>query len=378
MTVKSPEKTAVIAVYATTTPPWSSDLFDYLVAQGYDLNHILAADGNPELLLDQSPDAVITLTEADSLCLARAFDAHPPGNNHRPLIVRITDDLAADLGSECADVTLPAVPQFVERQLQAWLEWRDENARLHQRNQTLEREAARLSEELERQKHLGVEIEVLKNAIVRNVSHELKTPLLQVKSAVALIAEDIEDEELVNYAKGAMGRLEALVKNVTLLGSSLDVNPAPVIVRETVEYAKRNLRRIWEHHNDIERIHTSLGENLPPVLADRQGLSTVLQLLMDNALKFSKDDIKVLAQRTGNQVRISIQDHGIGIAQDQLDSIFDMFYQIDPSFTRRYGGTGIGLAIVQLILDRHNTRIEVDSKIGEGSVFSFMLSAVEI
>ncbi|MFW5691941.1 MAG: sensor histidine kinase [Chloroflexota bacterium] len=240
-------------------------------------------------------------------------------------------------------------------------------------------ELATLRASLQQQEHMTRQVEVLKNAIVRNVSHELKTPLLQVKSAVSLMSEDAEDSKLVAYAQNATGRLEALVKNITLLGSSLDVNLGPVIVRDAIEYARRNLRRAWEHRGEIERVSLDIDDNLPPVNADKQGLSTVIQLLLDNALKFSKQPVTVSARlaETGH-VRIGVTDQGIGIAENHISSIFDTFYQVDNSSTRRYGGTGVGLALVKLILDNHNTEVTVNSVLGEGSTFSFILAAVKL
>lgn len=224
------------------------------------------------------------------------------------------------------------------------------------------------------------EVELLKNAIVRNVSHELKTPLLQVKSAVALLAEDVQNDELINYAMGATGRLETLVRNITMLGGSLEINIGPVIVRDALESVKRTLRRIWEHRNDTERLVVYVEDDLPPVLADKQGLSTVCQLLIDNALKFSKDKVEIRVTRDEDpaKLRFEVRDKGIGIAPDKIERIFDTFYQIDPSSTRKYGGTGVGLAIVKLILDYHQTDIEVTSQIDKGSTFAFTLLIVDM
>jgi signal transduction histidine kinase len=225
---------------------------------------------------------------------------------------------------------------------------------------------------------------LLKNAIVRNVSHELKTPLLQVKSAVALLAEDGENTStLIEYAMGATARLEAAVRNITLLNELLNDSQdaytlSPVLVNEAIQYALRNLRRSWEHKDSIERIEVHLEAGLPPVLADRQALGIVMQLLIDNALKFSQQNVEVLGQRQDDWVLIAVKDYGIGIAPDKIERIFDSFYQIDNSTTRRYGGLGVGLAIVRFILERHKTRIEVESQEGKGSSFSFRLPIARI
>jgi signal transduction histidine kinase len=114
------------------------------------------------------------------------------------------------------------------------------------------------------------------------------------------------------------------------------------------------------------------------VQADKQGLAIVLQLLLDNALKFSQPAVEVHAYQKQKRVFITIKDQGIGIAADQLEKIFETFYQIDNSTTRRYSGMGIGLAIVRFILERHQTKITVESEQGKGSVFTFSLPVAEL
>jgi signal transduction histidine kinase len=116
-------------------------------------------------------------------------------------------------------------------------------------------------------------------------------------------------------------------------------------------------------------------DNVPLVLGDRGGLAQVLQQLIDNALKFSPDGgpVEVIGERCDGTVRVAVRDTGIGIPQDQIGRIFQAFYQIDSSTTRSFGGTGVGLAIAKLILDKMGTTIKVESKPGVGSTFSFML-----
>ncbi len=244
-------------------------------------------------------------------------------------------------------------------------------------NQKLEQRVHELEAKLSQQKQQTNQVEILKEAIVRNVSHELKTPLLHVKSAVSLMAEDIgKENKLIRYAENATARLETIVTNITMFGSSLDLNLGPVIVRDSVEYAHRNLQRIWESKEQAKRISLYIDKDLPPVLADKQGLSTILQLLLDNALKFSDDEIEVHAHHLGDEIEISVKDYGIGISKDQLTTIFDSFYQVDPSSTRRYGGTGVGLALVKLLIENHHSQIMVDSELTHGSTFSFRLKVV--
>ena len=256
-----------------------------------------------------------------------------------------------------------------------------QNAELQARHDELEQRLSRqkleiqqLVDQVESQRRSLTAFELIKDAIVRNVSHELKTPLLQVKSAVSLIKEDpLDVPKLITYAENAVARLETHITNITLLGHSLEINPAPIAFRDAVDYTRRNLNRIWQRKSELDRISFRSSDDLPLIYADKQALSTVLQLLIDNAIKFSTDKIEINARHAGTFVEIEVRDNGIGIAEDKIDTIFETFYQVDPSSTRRYGGTGVGLAIVKLIVERHDSTIKVSSIPGKGSTFSFRL-----
>lgn len=306
-------------------------------------------------------------------------DATLPGYKtatHNPLMIRVTTNgTPLPTSEDAAQAEMPFVfsssPNLAS-QITTYLT-------LHKDNRQLQETIEQLQAQIDKQHRTSNEVEILKNAIVRNVSHELRTPLLQVKSAVTLIGEDVSDKTLVNFAEKAMARLEMLVKNITMYGQSLDLHVGPIILRDSVEFARRSLIRVWGRRNESDRIQLKLEDNLPPVLADKQGLSTVMQLLMDNALKFSKDQpIEVIGCLRGDHVYIAVRDYGIGIAEDKLQDIFESFYQVDSSSTRRYGGMGIGLALVKLILDHHNTEIHVDSELGKGSTFWFLLPWVDL
>lgn len=354
---------STVAIHHNNSLAWLDDIVDQIAVQGYNL---IVIKGDDAFSFPDELDAILVLTASVCEHIYRQFQS---SERTHPLIVLVTDDLVAH--NTHADAVLPANPVQFNQCLMSMLELRRENLELR-------RELADAQAFIEKQRRLADEVEIIKNAIVRNVSHELKTPLLQVKSAVALLAEDVKDEKLADYAKGATARLETLVKNITLLGSSLDMTPSPVIVRDALEYAKRNLGRIWEHNDARDRIRFEIEADLAPVLADKQGLSTALQLLMDNALKFSKEAVDIHVKKIADRVEITVSDSGIGIEQEHLDRIFQTFYQVDSSSTRRYGGTGVGLAIVQLILDHHNTQIRVESEPGKGSTFSFTLPVVSI
>jgi len=224
---------------------------------------------------------------------------------------------------------------------------------------------------------------ILKDSIVANVSHELRTPLLQVKSAVAMLAEDARAANdgvstLADHATAATARLESVVQNITQLAASAKVKSEAFRLADAVSLAIRQLGRRWASSGGVERIQVNL-EDLPPVLGDRGAVAQVLHQLLDNAIKFSPKGgpIQVIAEKQGNNVKVTVSDTGIGIAEDQMERIFQAFYQVDSGITRRFPGTGVGLAIVKLLLDAMGLRIEVASKLDEGSTFSFVLTIAE-
>ncbi len=234
------------------------------------------------------------------------------------------------------------------------------------------------------------DVDMTKSTIVRNVSHELRTPLLQVKSAIALLDEEVRANNpngksflirLLSMAIQATARLESTVSNITQFAESQNMRMEHVILDESVDLAIRNLERSWKYRDDIQRIKKSYGPDIPLVLGDKRGIAQVLQHLLDNALKFSPagGPVEVLIKpRDDNRVWIGVRDHGIGIPQDELAHIFESFYQVDASSTRRFSGVGIGLTLANLILSRMGSGIEVESQPGKGSTFSFVLPQAQL
>lgn len=357
---------------ASEQSTWSQALEKHLANMGYGYS-IAKTHSDALTLIETHPIAAVvavcsseTLRLMESLCTENSC-----------LLVLIVPDNMATLVDErviaMADAVLPFTTPYLESQLLSLL-------KLHFENHDLQSTIKNMGYEIDEQKRLTNEIELLKNAIVRNVSHELRTPLLHMKSAVSLLKDETENKTLIEYAENAMARLEILVRNITMLGHSLDIKLGPIILRDAVDYARRNLGRVWQRKADAERITLQLETSLPPVNADKQGLSTVLQLLIDNALKFGEEKpIFVIARKQEDgTVYIAVKDEGIGIAADKRKHIFDSFYQIDNSSTRRYGGAGVGLALVKIILDLHHTDIHVESEEGQGSTFWFALPYIDM
>jgi signal transduction histidine kinase len=346
----------------------------------YEIVRLPVTEAEAAHLLNHQADAIFASFSPISTVLfetIRVLEPYPVG----PLLVFMT---ASPVNTSAADICL--APQNPEPILTPLLLARDAARALHDNHQELLKANHEIKQELHRERLLRDASEILKNMIVRNVSHELRTPLLQIKTAVALMAESLpmthqdaaeaaQTNTLVELATIATTRLETHVRNITMLGENMDVKVAPMNLRDTAEAAKRNLSRLWEFRDQVERVQIEIPSNLPPVLGDKNGISTVLQLLLDNALKFSRDKVvlKAYLSKGSKTVEVCVQDFGIGIASEEIDKIFDTFYQVDGSETRHYGGAGVGLALVRIILVKHGIEISVKSEVGVGSTFHFCM-----
>jgi signal transduction histidine kinase len=364
---------AIVTLLSNDCPPWLRDVSRYLGSLNYRSTIAQSTDDAWQLIRLQQPDVVIAAGdqhESKAIFQSIREELLP---DEQPLLVLIADTFPTQLDPSWVDILAAPTPiDYLDYQLRTFLSLRSRNAKLSQENR-------HLSEQLKNEKESAGGLNLLRNAIVRNVAHELRTPLLQVKAAVGLLAEDMGDSTtLIGLAQRATTRLEAGVQNITLLNElvneSFENRSLEVVqIKEVVDSAVRNLRRSWEHKDHVERITLQIPHKLQPVWGDKHRLVIALQLLIDNALKFSEDKVEVSAKRSGQMVTIAVRDYGIGIPKDKIAFIYDWFYQVDSSTTRPYGGMGIGLAIVRFVLERHNADIEVETKVGSGSTFSFKL-----
>jgi signal transduction histidine kinase len=355
---------------------------------GYAADSARDAESALKLIHDQHPDLVLVTLNlpnggTSDIC-RRIKTASPPNFLPIILIVDIASDgpeASAEANADDFLVRPVREPELLTR-VGVLLRIKYDHDRLWEQNQSLLAELARRNAELERALHDSHEVSVLKDSIVQNVSHELRTPLLQVKSAVAMLAEDARAispngvSVLADHATAATAKLESVVQNISQLAASVNVKLEGFRVLDAVNVAMRQLGRQWASSAAVDRVKIHM-DNIPLVVGDRGGVAQVLQQLIDNAIKFSPQGgpVEVSGERCDGGVRISVRDHGIGIPEDQIERIFQAFYQVDSSTTRTFGGTGVGLAIAKLILDKMGTAITVESRPGVGSTFSFMLPA---
>ena len=148
------------------------------------------------------------------------------------------------------------------------------------------------------------------------------------------------------------------------------------ITQPGADYRLSRILEPLERHR--ASITLSMPSDLPMVNADRVAVTRVLRHLLDNAVKFGPTNqvVQIQVDRRGDKVSVAVRDHGPGLAPAEVERIFDVFYQVDGSATRKAGGLGVGLALVRKLVEAHGSQVAVKSELGKGSTFSFDLAAV--
>jgi two-component system, OmpR family, sensor histidine kinase SenX3 len=228
----------------------------------------------------------------------------------------------------------------------------------------------------------GRRLEAVRRDFVANVSHELKTPV----GALTLLAEAVQDAaddpEAIRRFAGRMqhegtrlGRLVAeLIELSRLQGADPLPSPAVVDVDEIVAEAVDRTRLAAESAGIAV---VSGGQSRLRVRGNEGQLVTALVNLVDNAIAYSPAGTRVAVgtRRRDGYVEISVSDQGIGVAERDLERVFERFYRSDPARSRATGGTGLGLAIVKHIATNHGGGVSVWSVEGSGSTFTLRLPA---
>lgn len=249
---------------------------------------------------------------------------------------------------------------------------RDLQQRVQERTLDLQRALDRLAE-----------LNQLKSNFIANISHELRTPLTHLKGYLDLLGSgglgplERPQCEAIGVMQRAETRLERLIEDLIQFSlasrGELSINFEPTSIERLIKVAVHDMELKAKNANLT--LVANLPENLPLVNIDAEKIGWVLTQLLDNALKFTPGGgrVEVEARLDKKLVRVSVNDTGIGIPTERVNEIFEPFHQLDGSATRRYGGTGLGLAMVRRIIDAHNSEVTVQSVFGQGSRFEFVL-----
>ncbi len=225
-----------------------------------------------------------------------------------------------------------------------------------------------------------IQLSDMKRNFVTNVSHELRTPLTAIKGYAETLKDEIHGE--------ASGYLDVILRNTDRLIALVTDIQTLSEVESTLDFLRIESFPITEVFDTVMPLFTarSKEQNIPislvqakahiTVNADRYRIEQVFVNLIDNALKYTdKGSIEVRASTKGDQVVFAVSDSGRGIPPEAMTRVFDRFFVVDRSRSRKMGGTGLGLAITKHIIEAHGGTISVSSTPGQGSIFLFTLPA---
>lgn len=223
------------------------------------------------------------------------------------------------------------------------------------------------------------EQELARREFLTSVAHQLRTPLMVANGYLQLLQDGIMTGDQLAAGIDTVTRnvqqIATLVNDILFLQEmelvlpdfqSVDMNEIARVVAD--RYAEKAEDR------DVT-IHITPYPGLPPVSGDARSLERALMALVDNAIKFSPQggSVKIRLILDEDKVLISVQDHGIGISNENRPRIFDRFYHLDRSGDELYEGIGLGLAITRQVIEQHQGSLDVASEPGKGSTFTITL-----
>lgn len=227
------------------------------------------------------------------------------------------------------------------------------------------------------------ELDRMKSDFIATVSHEFRTPVTSINMSVDILDQQLlgpltpKQKELVTSAKEDCYRLTKLARELLQLSKlesgRVQVRDEPLAMHEVVEATLRPLRIQFQEKKVA--LESSVPTSLPQIVADEQQLSWVITNLVTNALKYTEagGTVSVLGSTAPGEIRLEVRDTGVGIAREHIDRIFDKFVQVRNSAGSTPGSVGLGLAIAKEIVEMYGGRIWVESEVGQGSTFAFVL-----
>jgi two-component system phosphate regulon sensor histidine kinase PhoR len=240
-------------------------------------------------------------------------------------------------------------------------------------------ENAHLFQEIQQAYDELKQLDHLKREFINIAAHELRTPLAILMGYASVMKDEADEED--------QERFEIIMRNATRLGSLIDnmlslkyletdearLSIEEISVSEFIQEAIRDTAVMAKEKS--LHISVDIAPDFPPLLTDRQKLDLILMNLLTNAIKYTPPggNISISAWHDESRAFIAIADSGIGIPPEEHEKIFDQFYQVGDSLTRKYGGIGLGLALVRSLLELFRGQIRVESEVGRGSKFTIEL-----
>ena len=220
-----------------------------------------------------------------------------------------------------------------------------------------------------------VRLDNMRKEFVADVSHELKTPLTSILGYSETLATSEYDKDLqekfLNVISSEAVRMTKLVNDLLTLSKfdndKTQWEKTEFDLGELVKQCQENLQ--IEMDKKKQKVECFVTANVPSVYADKDGIERVILNILSNSVKYTGEGgvIKIYVGFVYNDAYIKIIDNGIGIPEEDLTRIFERFYRVDKARTRAMGGTGLGLSIAKEILDKNGGRIDIKSKVHEGT-----------
>jgi len=222
----------------------------------------------------------------------------------------------------------------------------------------------------------------IRRDFVANVSHELRTPLSILRGYIETLLDDPKMPRTecarILEVMGQHSKRLGLLANDLLTLAQLESGSSSLRL-SAIDLAQffSGLVRDWKKKLAAKHLKavSDVAKIVPIICADEARLREVFDNLLDNAVKYSSKsgEIRLEADRVGDQIALSVSDDGIGISQEDLPRIFERFYRADKARSRELGGTGLGLAIVKHIAQLHGGRVEAESELGRGTTIRVVL-----
>ncbi len=223
-------------------------------------------------------------------------------------------------------------------------------------------------------------IDAIRRDFITNISHELKTPIqaLSLNSDALLEIKDEPDKVVLfaNKIKTQTIRLNDLVKEIINLSKIQDSDPLDMAHNVEISNVIAEAVDQCEVLAEARKISINLdGVQNAVVVGNREQLVMAVHNLVENAINYSAEGTNVVisSKLDDGLIEILVKDQGLGIAEENLDRIFERFYRVDPARSRATGGTGLGLSIVKHVITNHGGEVKVWSSVGVGSTFAIRL-----
>lgn len=229
-----------------------------------------------------------------------------------------------------------------------------------------------------------IKLEQMKTEFVHRAAHELRTPLTTAILMSDLIKEGGTKEEIDGFMEilhGELSRQKALVEELLVMGriesDNLNIQLTPVDIQDVLREVIRTVKPLAEKKQII--LSVTYKEEIYLINGDKQGLNQVFTNLLDNAIKYTKENGKIVldVQSEDNYLSVTIRDNGIGIPSQDIPNIFTRFYRASNAEEIEAPGSGVGLFITKSIIDKHDGRIEARSELNKGSTFTVFLPSIK-